>query len=363
MLALQYARPDFETGWVRRLHSNGAQLFGELVISALGPGLFSYLERAAGGLERLAFRFCVDDSTLFSVPFEAVVRLSGQPLSGSANDFVENPFILVHAPVTRRLLEAVNISSTPSINTVPRPAELLFIKSQVGQNPAGVTGSDTVPIPELDRSTGRILIKQVQFQTLKHIDSELKALEDLEVRYPSTLHVEPLDLSVSDPEGAQKLLIRKLSEGRYDVVHFAGHSLTTNDSLTLLVLPGKRPGEAEGMAVNAFAEAAANAGARLVYLSSCKGNSANTVASLAQRNVPYGLGFRWDVDDEAAANFAKLFYEQLFGASGATICDAFRTACFAAYESKQIEASRIWASPILASGSDNWMIQRILSPI
>jgi len=162
MLALQYARPDFEPGWVRRLHSNGAQLFGELVISALGPGLFSHLELAAGGLKNLAFRFCVDDSKLYTVPFEAVVRLSGQPLSGSADDFVQNPFILVHAPITRRMLEAVNIGSAPSAMEVPRPAELLFIRSQVGQNPAGVTGSDTVPIPELDRSTGRILIKHVE---------------------------------------------------------------------------------------------------------------------------------------------------------------------------------------------------------
>jgi len=147
-----------------------------LVISALGPGLFSHLELAAGGLKNLAFRFCVDDSKLYTVPFEAVVRLSGQPLSGSADDFVQNPFILVHAPITRRMLEAVNIGSAPSAMEVPRPAELLFIRSQVGQNPAGVTGSDTVPIPELDRSTGRILIKHVSSHA-QNIDRELKALK------------------------------------------------------------------------------------------------------------------------------------------------------------------------------------------
>jgi len=105
------------------------------------------------------------------------------------------------------------------------------------------------------------------------------------------------------------------------------------------VLPGEHPGEAEGMAVETFARGAADTGAKLVYLSSCKGSSANTVASLAQRSVPYGLGFRWDVDDEGAAEFAALFYDELFGPSSATICDAFRTACCAVYPPKQIEAS------------------------
>jgi CHAT domain-containing protein len=155
-------------------------------------------------------------------------------------------------------------------------------------------------------------------------------------------------------------LTRKLFNGRYDVVHFAGHSLTTKDGLTLLVLPGEEAGEAEGMAVQTFADGAAAAGARLVYFSSCQGSSANTVASLGQRGVPHVLGFRWDVEDDRAADFAKIFYYQLFGPISSTICGAFRAACRGVYEPKRIEASPIWASPILASRSDDWVAQRVL---
>jgi hypothetical protein len=76
--------------------------------------------------------------------------------------------------------------------------------------------------------------------------------------------------------------------------------------------------------------------------------------------VAHVLGFRWDVEDDRAADFAKLFYSDLFGPRSATICGAFRAACRGVYKPMQVEASPIWASPILASRTDNWMAQRIL---
>jgi len=53
------------------------------------------------------------------------------------------------------------------------------------------------------------------------------------------LHVESLDLSVCGSDGAEKFLLRRLNERRFDVVHFAGHSLTTNDSLNAPGAPGR----------------------------------------------------------------------------------------------------------------------------
>jgi CHAT domain-containing protein len=144
------------------------------------------------------------------------------------------------------------------------------------------------------------------------------------------------------------------------VIHFAGHSLITLDNLTLLMLPGRRPGEAEAMMVEVFADLASGAGARLVYLSSCQSSSANTVASLAQRDVPCVLGFRWEVADDGAADFAELFYGGLF-TGRQTICAAFRAACHGVYKPPPaIEESSAWVSPILASHSDNWITQRVL---
>jgi CHAT domain len=358
VLSHRYANADLNQGWARRMHDAGSLLFRDLIISTIGPGLFSHLEQAAGGLENLAFRFRVDDPTLYSVPFEAAVRLSGQPISGTEDDFNQSPFVLVNAPITRRM-KGVSLRTGGRELAVPKPARVLFIRSQVGENPAGTTASDTVAVPETDQAAGRTRIKQMEFRRLENIDRELQTLRELQDANPDILSLQELDLSRErDPAGAETVLMRKLTSCHFDVVHFAGHSLTTKSSLTLLVLPGEHPGAAEGVAVQTFADGAAATGARLVYLSSCQGSSANTVASLGQRNVPCVLGFRWDVDDERAADFAKFFYTELFNRK--TICGAFRAACRGVYQPQQIEASPIWASPILASQTDDWMAQRVV---
>jgi hypothetical protein len=362
-LALEYAKLDFKQGWARRIHTDGALLFNELVMSTLGRGFFSHLEQAAGGLEKLAFRFRVDDATLYSAPFEAAVRESEQPLSGSENDYNEHPFVLVNAPIARRV-KSINLRSRGAQESVPHPARLLFIRSQVGENSADETGSDTLALEEVDQDTGRIRIKHKVFRILENVDRERKHLTDLEAELkglrPAPFSMEVLDLSeCPSPAGAEEALMQELKKP-YDIVHFAGHSFTTKGSLTLLVLPSERPGEAVGMDVQSFAGGVATAGARLVYLSSCQGSSANTVASLGQRGVPHVVGFRWDVEDDRAAEFARLFYSDLFAPGSGTVPGAFQAACHGIYQPKRVEASAIWASPILASLSDNWMVQRVL---
>jgi hypothetical protein len=355
-LSFAYTKPDFKQGWARRFHNDGTLLFNELVISSLGRGFFSYLERAAGGLEKLAFRFRVDDAALYSTPYEAAVRTSEQPLNGNDNDFAEHPFVLVKAPIARRV-KSINVRTGSIQAGVPHPARLLFIRSQVGENPADETDSDTLEVEEVDQVDGRTRIRHVEFRKLENIDLELEHLKALD---HSTFSMEVLDLSKNlGAAGARAALMTKLTEP-FDVVHFAGHSFTTKGALTLLVLPGEQPGEAEGLDVQTFAEGVAASGARLVYLSSCQGSSANTVASLGQRGVPHVVGFRWDVEDDRAADFARSFYKDLFDAGTGTISGAFRVACSSVYRPDRIEASPIWASPILASRSDDWVAQRVM---
>jgi hypothetical protein len=198
------------------------------LISALGPGLFLHLEKAARGLENLAFRFLVDDPLLHTAPFEATVRLSGQPPSGAEDVFTQSPFVLVNAPIARRT-RSVILRTTTAEEHVPRQARLLFIRSQVGENPGSVTGSDTVAVTEIDQATGRIRIKDVGFRKLQNLDFELKNLEALRDSDPDVFYLEKLDLSQErDPKGAETVLLGKLAANPYDVVHFAGHSITSS---------------------------------------------------------------------------------------------------------------------------------------
>lgn len=361
-LAYEYTNPQFKPGWARTMHNHGAWLFNDLVISTLGRGFFAHLELAAGGLEKLAFRFRVDDRTLYPAPFEAAVRESGQRISGDDDDFDQDPFVLIHAPIARRMTTGVTLRAEPTTAAVPRPARLLFIRSQLCENTAGATDNDIVEVQETDRNDGRRRTKQVPLGKLDNIDGELSFLQALEAAHPTIFSVTVLDLSKRcGPPGAERLVLQTLGESNFDVVHFAGHSLTTTSSLTFLVLPSDRLGEADSMAMHTFAEGVAGANARLVYLSSCQGSSANTVANLGQQGIPHVLGFRWDVDDERAAEFARLFYGDLFGSESSVISSAFRAACSGVYKSEQFEnSSPIWASPILASMSDNWMAQSVL---
>jgi CHAT domain-containing protein len=228
---------------------------------------------------------------------------------------------------------------------------MLFIRAQPGEHPAS-PNQDLLTVKKLDGE-----LQVLEFNKLTNIDRELAMLRGYNRKH---VDLEELNLSVTRGERpAGDVIAERLSKNRFDIIHFAGHSITTDDGLTLLVLPGMQPGEAEQLIAASFAEFASKAGARLVYLSSCHGSSANSVASLAERNVPCVLGFRWDVDDADAAGFATRFYAGLFE-KGLTICKAFRDACFGGYKPADIETSHIWVSPILASQSENWIEQRVL---
>jgi hypothetical protein len=352
LMAKQYNAHRFDTGWAQQLHTNGSTLFVTLVGQLFGRGLYAHLERAAGGLSGLAFRFHVSEPSLFGTPFEAMVRLSGVGGDGPVDEFRQNPFMLLYAPITRRI--RVNpISTAPAkkkiSNTLPR---LLFIRAQPGEHPVSPTDYDLLTVKRLDGE-----LQVLEFKKLANIDRERSELCSYDKK-----HIKFRELDLSTTRGAQpasKTISDLLSKERFDIIHFAGHSITTPDGLTLLVLPGMQPGDAEELIAESFADLAAKAGAQLVYLSSCQGSSANSVASLAQREVPCVLGFRWDVDDADAADFAKRFYGGLFK-NRLSICKAFRDACFGGYKPSDIETSRIWVSPILASQSENWIEQRVL---
>ena len=151
-MSMKYKTPKFAVGWARQFHDDGFTLFTELVRDTLGSGFYRHLASAAGGLENLAFRFRVDDLRLYSAPFEAAVWPSDQPFSGTENDFADNPFVLVNAPIARRM-KRVPIRRTTAFDTLPPRPRLLFVSSQVGANPAAPTGVDTVGVQEIDPET------------------------------------------------------------------------------------------------------------------------------------------------------------------------------------------------------------------
>ena len=158
--------------WIRSWHQDGSQLFRDLILQGLGTGLFYHIEQAAGGLKGLAFRFRVKDPKLHNAPFEATVRIS------DPHDIENSPFVLVHAPIARWMGVAnIRAPEAAAAARVRRPARMLFIRSQVGDEDAP-TISDTLPVLK-DGPDGLRRIHHYAFRRLENIDMEYEALRNL----------------------------------------------------------------------------------------------------------------------------------------------------------------------------------------
>jgi CHAT domain-containing protein len=147
-------------------------------------------------------------------------------------------------------------------------------------------------------------------------------------------------------------LEQALKERHYDFVHFAGHSYTTLDGRTFLILPDKRPDRVVGLPIESFARWAGKAGVRFTYLSSCRGGSWEGVRTMVDNGVPQVLGFRWDVEDDKAAHFAQVFYDGLLKNSG-SFASAYRDACEKLHDESS-STNPIWATPVMVIQNDDW---------
>lgn len=344
--AMAYEEPGVfkPPSWLRHLKIAGRDLFNTYVYGALGKEMFEHIERSAGGLSKLAFRFQISETALYAAPFEASVR----PID---DDPEKSEFVLVHAPVTRWMPTADIIKTgSPRSAQLPSCIKVLFIRSQMGEHPSGETRADTLNV-----GNGEIR----QFRKLDNIDLERERLLKLEKDYPGKIVVRLLDLRGHDADAASKEVRKNLNEGGFDIVHFAGHSWSSSvgpSARTFLVLPGTERGKATKMPIESFAEITGEFDVRLVYLSSCQGSSARSVLSLVRNGVLHALGFRCDVEDDKAAKFAGDFYDHLL--AGGSICSAFRYACAESHNALDEEGlSPIWASPILVAQTEDWAAQ------
>ena len=151
----------------------------------------------------------------------------------------------------------------------------------------------------------------------------------------------------SNRTSAEKLL-RELEDqvttGDFDIVHFAGHSVTLDGGGgTFLILPGKS-GEGIAVSVREIAEWIRQGGCNLVFvLSSCSGSSLRTAIETMRAGAKAALGFRWDVNDRACVEYFRRFYTEYLG-NKKTIPEAYCEAC------RRISVSQrgvpIWASAV-----------------
>lgn len=140
-----------------------------------------------------------------------------------------------------------------------------------------------------------------------------------------------------------KQMQRLVSNEKFDILHFSGHSITLPDNGgTFLIFPDKS-GVGRGVSMRVVADWVREAGIRMVLLSSCSSSSLRTAIELMRTKADAVIGFRWDVNDHACVEYFENFY-RMYVKQRKSIAEAYCGAC------RKVRMSShglpIWASAI-----------------
>jgi CHAT domain-containing protein len=129
------------------------------------------------------------------------------------------------------------------------------------------------------------------------------------------------------------------------MVHYAGHSYfdpSTKEGSVFFPGAGRR---IDIVRADKFSAWLRSADVRFIFLSSCHSSEAGFVFEMARTQIPAIVGFRWDIEDDKAVEYTKMFYRALFGGDDRCLEHAFLKARKGIYENNQLNP--IWAAPVL----------------
>lgn len=163
-----------------------------------------------------------------------------------------------------------------------------------------------------------------------------------------------IDLTILDQPGREQLT-QALEQGRYQVLHYAGHSnlgLAGGD----LYLVSDRTGLTEVLSGDDLAGLLVNNGIRMAVFNSCRGvytatadptnetESSNLTEALLKRGIPAVLAMAERIPDDVALTLSRLFYRNLKQRSPIDLSlSRARQGLLSSYGSNQL----YWALPIL----------------
>jgi hypothetical protein len=322
--------------WEDTLQGFGKNLFDVLIKDTVGPHVVEMLKTTPGvedasGSE-IDLRFEIDVRTpeyerLFKLPFELV------------NNYEYGNFLCSRVPMARRI--RLNSNNDSRRNRSPlspspdgTPLKILFVKGNTRNTVTlareTVDGISRYPLPPL-----------------RKIQKELEILQEIAkapgARRPASVTV----MGDEDPPvvglALRNLLEDRLSKEHFDIVHFAGHSVTLeDDGGTYLIFPDEGEG---GMAVPIGDVAGwLNKGdGHLMVLSSCEGTSVKTAMETMKGGAEGVIGFRWEVDDALCVEYFNRFYRSYLK-DGRSYSESFRDACREVYG--DFNSLPTWASAV-----------------
>lgn len=241
------------------------------------------------------------------------------------------------------------------------PVKILVVSADMGKKPVTIYGSESA--------------LSVSFRPLPYAREEAEFFNRLWQAYNDHMPFDPENGMPGEPvkiaigkvtflryeQGKPSLshrLKEALSRHEYDILHFIGHAYghrLPNDTIdTRLVLPTGDPSAGEALTLFQLTSWLQKARVQFVYLSCCSGiptkggaGMALTSAAVAKlfKSIPFTLGFRWDVLDRRAFEFAKDFYTELF-VHDRQLDEAMQKARRNLFDSESGTDS-MWASPVL----------------
>lgn len=135
-----------------------------------------------------------------------------------------------------------------------------------------------------------------------------------------------------------------LTNNTWDLIHYSGHSYFDPVSQTgYFFYPDKN--KPTPVKSDNFCHTLRHKNkTQFIYLSSCQSSGADFVLRLAQQMIPAIVGFRWEIDDDKATEYALLFYKNLF-AKNKSLPYAFLETRQEVYD--KYSDNRIWAAAML----------------
>jgi CHAT domain len=312
--------------WEENLRSIGERLTRRLFFDTFKLNR-SYW-KLAGGQRKIEICFDVARS-VHPVILEALIE---------PDSYLNAPpphFWMLEAPIYRRLRNETPTDRYPLFQG-PRDRQsainCLIIESPVG----GLA-------PEVVTSTGILSLEDLPNATheAESLEKYLRARKE-EFCLGDILRINSANLNgASFSEKVHKELIRE--DTNWHLVHYAGHCYYDESSKKGYVF---FPGDSYLEAVDLAEFSAWLSKTQFVYLSACRSSEEQMVFELANNHVPSAVGFRWELEDDAAAAYTSLFYQKLFEVHR-SLEYAFLDARQSMSVSEKYAKKRIWAAPML----------------
>jgi CHAT domain len=305
-------------GWEEKLREIGQRLMKEL-FGEKNLEFNNRFQRLLGkiGIENMRIRFNVAKN-VHSLPLEALFE-------------EDNKFWMLKAPIYR----CINIEDGPDrrLPLFEGPCEpdtrinCLIVEAQA----SGF-------VPDIKDANG----KDLEVKSLSSIKKEADELESLLRKNRDQFMIDIITrIRKPAPGKSFRQTLEETLQGQvWHLVHFAGHSIFDRTA-GYLILP-KKP-LLDRLKIETFGEWLRRAGTQFVYLSSCHSSKKDFVFELARNKIPAVIGFRWDIDDDMAMEYARIFYTQLF--TNRSLEFAYLTARKEVYETHM--ENRIWAAPLM----------------